>query len=137
MSEAVFEILDRVSQLDNDDQKVYELQKASNKWFIELIKSCVNPNIKWDLPEGPAPFTPAPDVYTHNVLWAEIRRLYIFYENGPLKNNPSRREVLFIQLLEAIHPRDAALLQEIKDKKWPYENISMDVIDRAFPGIRD
>jgi len=36
-------------------------------------------------------------------------------------------------MLESIHPGDAKLLIAIKDRKWPYENITRDVVDSAFP----
>ena len=37
-------------------------------------------------------------------------------------------------MLEHLHPEDAKLLVLIKDKEWPYLNITKDIVNLAFPG---
>ena len=46
-----------------------------------------------------------------------------------------RRETLYIQLLESIHPKDAILLNSIKDKKIPFKGLNKKIVQQAFPDI--
>lgn len=133
MREAVFELFERINNLDEDSQ-VIELQAAANGRLQELLQYALDPNIEFDLPEGPAPFTQTEEVTTHGLFWQEIRRLYVFVK-GRTQLSGQRREHLFIEMLENIHPKDAALLQNIKDKIWPYEYIKPETVLRAFPGL--
>lgn len=45
-----------------------------------------------------------------------------------------KRESMFIQLLEGIHPEDAKIVLQVKDKK-PFKGISAAVVKEAFPSI--
>jgi hypothetical protein len=38
-------------------------------------------------------------------------------------------------MLEYIHPKDARLVLNMKDKIWPYETLTVDDIKEAFPGL--
>jgi hypothetical protein len=69
------------------------------------------------------------------VLYAEVRKLYLFVKGGNDNLKPLRRETLFIQLLESLAPADADLLCAIKDKKMPYKGIDAKIIREAFPGL--
>jgi hypothetical protein len=74
------------------------------------------PDNKFILPEGEPPYKPdsAPLGMTPTNLMQEIRRLYIFTKAKDLLH--ARREQLFIQLLETVHPTEAKLLLAIKDQ---------------------
>lgn len=131
MREAVFELFERINKLEDDQSKVIELRKAANGRLQDLLRYAFDPNLQFDLPEGPAPFRRGDPFHTHGMFWQEIRRLYIFVKGT--KVNEARRQQLYIEMLEALHPSDADLLQAIKDKQWPYENITEEVVRQAFP----
>lgn len=132
MREAVFELLERINKLDDRGAQINELRKAANGRFQELLQYSLHPAVVFDLPEGPAPFKPTDDTSTHGLFWQEIRRLYVF-QKGRTQLPAARREQIYIEMLENIHPKDAELLQLIKDRKWPYENISLELVNEAFP----
>lgn len=75
------------------------------------------PEYKFDLPEGDPPFKedPAPLGMSPANLVMETKKLYIFTKAKEL--NKVRKEHLFIQLLENIHPSEAKLLLAVKDQK--------------------
>ena len=70
-----------------------------------------------------------------SVLYSESRRLYLFTEGGNPNLKQTRREYLFIQLLESIDKEDAKLMIAVKDKKLPYKGINVDIVNKAFPGL--
>jgi len=100
-----------------------------------VLKMAYHPQIKWLLPEGPAPFKTTDALDQEGRLYSELRRLYLFVEGGNPNLKPTRREFLFIQLLESIDAEDANLLNHMKDKKLPYKNISYKLVQEAFPEL--
>ena len=43
--------------------------------------------------------------------------------------------MLYIQLIESIDPRDAKLINCMKDKKLPFKGITAKIINEAFPDL--
>lgn len=90
------------------------------------------PEKKFDLPEGDPPFKPdpAPIGMSPSIFTQEIRRWYIFTREKVIPK--IRKEQLFIQLLESVHPSEAKLLLAIKDQKLTslYKNITADVVSQ-------
>ena len=87
------------------------------------------------LPEGEPPFKPTEVLDTESRLLNEIRRIYLFVEGGNPNLTKSRREFLFIQLLESIHPLDAKLIISIKDRKLPFKGLTKKIAQQAFPDL--
>src|SRR5210317_1419713 len=86
----------------NSDPKTIE--KYKNDVALKmLLEYAYLPEKKFDLPEGDPPYKPddAPIGMSPANLRMEIKRLYIF-KREDLK--PLRREQLFINLLESVHP---------------------------------
>lgn len=75
------------------------------------------PEQKFDLPEGAPPFKedPAPLGMSPANFTMETKKLYIFTKAKEL--NKVRKEHLFIQLLENVHPSEAKVLIAVKDQK--------------------
>jgi hypothetical protein len=135
MKLAVFEILDKVSKLKTDQEKIFTLQNNTCPALLTVLQGAFDDRIKWALPEGAPPYKPneAPD--THNVLHAETRKMYLFIEGGNPGLKQLRREALFIELLESVHPGDAKIILAIKDKKSPVKGITKNIVQQAFPGL--
>ncbi len=135
MRESVTELLTRVNALSETIQRAQALFDAGNGRLQEILFYALDPSVKWDVPEGVPPYTPDIDVNTHGNFWQEIRKIPNLFMGGKLNHIPQRREHLFIQMLESIHPKDAELLCAIKDHEWPYENINREVVNMAFPNL--
>ena len=89
------------------------------------------------MPEGDVPYTPneAPVGTEHTVLEKEQRILYHFFKGG---SNISRtkRESMFIGLLEGLHKGEAEVLCLAKDKRIGKRyKITKATVTEAFPQI--
>lgn len=132
---AISKIIAEAAKLKKNDEKIDFLRKHECEPLKMILQFALDPRVKWLLPEGEPPFTPcdAPDI--ENQMYAEARRLYIFVEHANVDMKPWRREALFIEILQTVHPDDAKLLVAAKDKKLPVKGLSVQVINSAFPGL--
>lgn len=128
-------ILDFTSKLPNEEEQIKCLQANNNSALLTILKFCFDPNIKWLLPEGDAPYKPCEYPNVDNMLYTEARRLYLFVEGGNPNLTQLKRESMFVDLLQSINPEDAKLLVSIKDKKLPYKGLSSKTVLKAFPGL--
>ena len=46
-----------------------------------------------------------------------------------------RRESMWIELLEGIPAKEAELMELVKDKVWPFKNITKEIAQKAFPNV--
>jgi hypothetical protein len=115
----------------NEDPKNVAKYKDSAALKI-LFGFAYRPEGKMLLPDGDPPFKPdaAPIGMNPTNLLSEIKKLYVFVRKDISK---VRREQLFIQLLESVHPDEANVLLAVKDQdlskvykkithKFAYEN---------------
>ena len=48
----------------------------------------------------------------------------------------ARRETMWIEMLEGMHPKEAQMIDLIKDKKNPFPNLTKEIASEAFPEIQ-
>lgn len=126
------EILEKTSQLKSKAEKIDFLKKNDSVPLRILLKIAFEPTAVFDLPEGPAPYTPSKMVDSQGMLYGRMNILV-----GLLKgNNPhvsaKIKDMQFVNLLESVYAKDAALLNEIKDKQFPYKGVTQKLIHEAF-----
>jgi hypothetical protein len=132
---AIFQILELVSKAKTTKDKVAFLQQHDSGPLRTVLKYALDPNIRWDLPDTDPPYTPCPHPGQETRLISEARRLYLFVKGGNPNLSTIKREYLYIELLESVHPEDAVLLNAIKNKRLPYKGITLKVVNEAFPGL--
>ena len=132
---SISEILKRANELGTlQERKAFLLQNDSPA--IHTILKCVyDPNVKFLLPKGKAPYKPTEFDRQESRLYAEMRKMYLFVEGGNPNLSQLKREQIFIELLESVDPQDAELLVLVKDKKLPYKNINRNLIEKTYPGL--
>lgn len=130
----ISEILQLVEEAPDNELKVEILRSHDSIPLRQILQWTFDSRIKWLLPEGDVPYKPSPFTEVDGALYSEVRRLYLFVEGGNDSLKPLRREQLFIQLLESLHPDDARLLTFVKDKQLPYKSITPKLVNEAFPG---
>jgi hypothetical protein len=136
MYKSLYEELSIISELKTTKEKIEAiLMHRRRDAFKALFGLAYDQNIKWLLPEGEPPFKPTEAVDVEGRLLNEIRRMYLFVEGGNANLTKSRREFLFIQLLESIHPLDAKLIISIKDRKLPFKGLTKKIAQQAFPDL--
>lgn len=131
----IAEFFDKVSKLKKRDEKIAALQYNDSFEIRTILQGAFDPRIKWLLPEGEPPYNPNKLVDQENVLIKECRKLVYFIEGGAPNLKQLRRETMFVELLESVAPADAKLLCAIKEKKFPYKGITVDIVREAFPNL--
>ena len=72
----------------------------------------------------------------HTTLRREWTKLYNFIKGGKDSLNGLRRETMFIQILQGLHPLDAEILCLVKDKKlYDKYKITKEIVTEAYPDI--
>ncbi len=130
------EILTKVNNAKDKPAKIAVLKKNDSVPLRQVIKGAFDPNIKWELPEGTPPYkeNDAPAGTEHTTLFTEARRLWHFVEGADKKLTKTKKEMMFIQLLEGLHKDDAALMVAVKDKELnkKYKGLTDAVVKEAF-----
>ena len=101
----------------------------------QIIQWVFDDNINSTLPKGKTPYNrddaPASDLAQTSLRFEFRQFKYFVTEEVP----QSRRETMWIQLLEGIPQMEAELLELVKDGVWPFKNITKDVAQKAFPEV--
>jgi len=132
------EVLQKVSNAKTKAQKIKLLQEFNTPALRQILIANFDESIISMLPEGEVPFTKndAPEDTEHTKLVHEYRKLYLFFKGGA-NISQTRRETLFIQLLEGLHEGEAEVLCLMKDRKigkrW---KITKQCVEEAFPQIK-
>ena len=144
MKISIPEILTKVAETDKKADKIAVLKQYDNAVLRTVLRLNFDPNVKLDLPEGPAPFQTDRTLPDHTLsdsnLYNEARRLYIFEPGNP-KYNPNvkkmQKENIWIQILEGIHYTEADMLNIMKDKQLSkhYKGLTEALVREAFPGL--
>tara|TARA_R110000796_G_scaffold56071_2_gene130271 strand:- start:583 stop:1035 length:453 start_codon:yes stop_codon:yes gene_type:complete len=134
---SISELLTEVSKLPGRKDKIDMLCREHSIVLENLIDLCFNPNLKFLLPEGAPPYTPATKAQGFEMmLYANIRKFGVFLESGPYPTmTPHKREVQFVEFLETLDPDDALLVISVKDKKMPYKGITRKLFEEAWPAL--
>ena len=135
------EILGKVSKLKTKKEKVAHLQQYNTDALRMVIKSSFDPKVKWALPFGEVPYRPndAPEGTEHSMLSYEARKLYHYIEGGDNLISQNKRESLFVQMLEGLHPDEADVIVAAKDKilHQKFKGLSANVVREAFGWTED
>ena len=124
------------SKSKKDEKKEVLLKYANNGAFREILKYAFDPNIKFLLPPGNPPYNSVVDESDNpTYLYGLIRKLYLFVEGGNPNLKSTRREYLFIELLESLHPSEADLLLQVKDKKIKCRGLTYNLVKETFPNL--
>ena len=103
----------------------------------EILKYAFHPDIKFALPPGKPPYKTigSPEEYNPTYLYPSIRKFYLYIEGGHDGLTQLRREQLFVQMLESLHPKEAEVVIQIKDKKLNYRGLTYKLVKTTFPEI--
>ena len=132
------EVLQKVSNAKTKAQKVKLLEEYNTPALRAILIANFDESVISMLPDGEVPYkkNDAPEETEHTKLAHEYRKLYLFFKGGA-NVSQTRRETLFIQLLEGLHQGEAEVLTLVKDKKigkrW---KITRQCVEQAFPSIQ-
>ena len=132
------EVLQKVSNAKTKAQKVKLLEGYNTPALRAILIANFDESVISMLPDGEVPYkkNEVPEGTEHTLLAQEYRKLYLFFKGGA-NISQTRRETLFIQLLEGLHQGEAEVLCLVKDRKigkrW---KITRQCVEQAFPSIQ-
>ena len=136
MTELLSEILTRVNNAKTKPAKVKILKDENCLPLRQVLIWAFDPNVVSAIPNGKPPFieNDAPAGTEHTTLKQNADKLYRFVKGGEDKLESTRRETMFIQLLEGLHKDEAELLCNVKDKKLSqvYKGLSSTVVKEGL-----
>jgi len=133
------EILDLVSKQKTNAKKVEVLKEHENDALKSLLIWNFDESIISVLPQGEVPFKPneSPLGTDHSSLRREFKHFYNFVKGGNDTLPSIRRETIFIQILEGLHPDEAEVLCLVKDKQLQSKyKITKELVSEAYPDIQ-
>lgn len=129
------EFLLKVSKLKRTQEKIDAIRANDSLPLRVILQGAFDPTVEWMLPEGEPPYKPNDLVDQQHVLIRDIEKLRYFvkgfYDNLP----QTKREAMFVELLERVDKEDAKLLIAIKDKKLPFNGITLQHVTEGLPGL--
>ena len=132
------EVLELVSEQKSDLKKIAVLQEYECDILKSLFIWNFDDSVISLLPPGNVPYKPNenPLGTDHSSLRREQRNLYMFVKGGNDQLSTIRRETIFIQMLEGLHPKEADIVIAVKDGALEdMYDISFDVVEEAYPDI--
>ena len=130
------EIATRVNNAKDKPRKLRVLRENDTEALRQICRAAFDDKIKWALPPGDVPYTvnEAPLGTEHTLLSQEAKRLYLFIEGGDTTISQTKREMLFIQLLEGLSAEEAAFLLLVKDQRInnEYKGFTANLVKEAF-----
>ena len=130
------EIATRVNNAKDKPRKLKVLQDNDSVPLRQVLKGAFDPKVKWLLPGGDVPYNvnDAPLGTEHTLLSQEAKRLYLFTEGGDSTISQTKREMLFIQLLEGLSGEEAKFLVTVVNQKVnnEYKGFTANLVKEAF-----
>lgn len=160
----IFEILDLASKQRSNAKKVEVLKTYEHDSLKTILIWNFDETVISLLPEGDVPYGDVKDqnVYSGNLsdnlireanggeaatmqdlegrgrtsLRREYQNLYHFVKGGNHNLSTTRREMMFINMLQGLHSKESEVLCLVKDKKLQTKyKISLENVKEAYPDI--
>lgn len=135
----VHEVLEVISKQRTKAKKIELLKEYRCDSLVSLLIWNFDDSVISMLPEGEVPFekNEVPIGTDHTSLRKEWKNLYHFVKGGNDSLSKTRRETMFIQILEGLHPSEAEILILVKDKELESKyKITRDMVEQAYPDIQ-
>ena len=132
------EILELVDEQKTKAKKVSVLKEYRDDSLTAILIWQFDDSVQSALPDGPVPYKPndVPEGTDHTSLRREWKTLYHFIKGGNDSLSGLRRESMFVQMLEGLHPREAEIICLVKDKELSKKyKVTRAVVEEAFPDI--
>mgnify|MGYP001185562076 CR=1 FL=1 len=138
MQKFVPEILQQVNDAKTKAERIRLLEANNIRPIRNMLALNFDKNIEIDLPEGAPPYSrdeKEPIGMSNASLYVVGRRLARCLKSDPLPK--TRKEAVYIQILEGVHWQEADLLNLIKDRNMEekFPNITREIVRKAFPTL--
>ncbi len=130
---AMSEIMSKAARIKDRPRRIKYLQENYSKALHEVMAYGYDERVVWMLPPEPPPYKPLDEAAEEaaGMLFTEYKKFYLFVKNGHPTLKQVRRETIYIDLLERLHPEDAEMVVRLANKKLP-KGITRELIEEAF-----
>ena len=140
MNFEIYEILEKAGSAETKADKIAFLKKHDCLGLRDILRGAYDDTIEWQLPKGAPEFKSgvSKEGMSPTTLKRQSKHLGYFCKGGPGDSlMPVKRERMFLQILEGIHPKDADLLIAMKDKKLAgrYKGITKALVQEVWPNL--
>ena len=135
----IHEVLELVDKQRTKAKKIEILEEYSTDALKSILIWNFDQTVVSMIPEGTVPYNKneVPVGTDHTSLRREWRNLYHFVKGGNDSLSSMRRETMFIQMLEGLHPEEAEIICLVKDKALEEKySITYDMVKKAYPDIK-
>tara|TARA_R110000868_G_scaffold257060_3_gene514157 strand:- start:690 stop:1124 length:435 start_codon:yes stop_codon:yes gene_type:complete len=132
-----FEILNKVSEAKTQKDKIKILRDNNNNWSLkDVLRGAFDDAVVWNLPGGRPPYDPAAaESHPSNLTQHNKKFAYLVKGGQGDRMYAVKREKIFLDMLETIHPRDAELLVGMVNKKLDIKGVTKKLVQEAYPGL--
>lgn len=129
---AVHEMLNEIGKASNQTEKLKLIKQYDCRALRDVLHGTYDERVKFLVPEPPIPYDPSSDNSPPSNLLRQTKNIFPYLVNPRIKQ--LKREELLIRMLESIHPKDAAVVEQML-KKEPYKGISRGLVKKAYPNF--
>ena len=133
------EVLELVSKQRTKAKKIEILKEYESDALKSILIWNFDQTVVSLLPEGDVPYkeNEVPVGTDHTSLRREWKNLYHFVKGGNDGLSALRRETMFIQMLEGLHPEEAKILVLVKDKALEDKySVTYDIVRQSYPDMQ-
>ena len=138
MKLGIDEILSQANKLKAKDKRLEFLRKHVSGTLIDVMRlGLQKADFTWILTKAKYEYNPSGYVDQQGVLFQSLRKIpRYFLEGNELPHiTDEKRDLLWVQFLEALDTGDAKLMESIRQGVWPYRNINESIMKEAFPEV--
>lgn len=132
----VYEIIEKVAAAKKREDKISILRQYHNNWALkDILRGTYDDKIQWNLPAGKPPFDPA-DEQTHPSSLTQHNKKFMYFVKGLQGDQMAavKREKIFLDIIETVHPKDAELMLGMINKK-SIKGVTKKIVEEAFPDL--
>lgn len=135
----VFEIFQEFAKSKTRKERIAVLKKYDRVMALrDVLQGTFDPRVEWNLPNGSVPYTPEPEKLPapNSIHRAHLNFKYFVRGMRESENLlPVKREVMFLNILESVHPEDAEILVSMINKKPPVAGLTKKIVQEAIPEL--
>ena len=137
LKKSISEIINDAAKTKDVADKVTTLQAGDAPALRTILRLIYDKEIKFLIPDSVPPYKENSAIENvETMLYREARRLRIFIEGGGYENlNQTKREGLFIGILEDIDPLDSELIVNHMITHKAVKGLSRKTVEQAFPDL--
>ena len=131
----LYEMLDLIEKSDEPAELVSKFGKQYTS-FKDYLRCVFDERIQFLLPDGKPPYRPADPSAVPSTWHKKHMNLKYFIKVGVTDSmSQVKREQMFIEMLESVHPEDALIICKMIEKKTTVKKLTKKIVNETFPNL--